>query len=203
MNQQNALEINRLVMRVTDLFSQWQSNPAAFDWNELQTLANEGALAYNEGNGPAFHALVLDGTEHSEFHERFLSYSIESGFDPFKLVHPGVQSSAMPVISHSGLAKAAMSNPVSARMRASLTELARARFEPMLNATKDKEDERTSALYSVFQCCAESIPAELLVQVSPELAKSPQEHETQEPVYPDEGYLSRAESIIESRRPYG
>lgn len=195
-------EINRLIGEFVDLQEQWESDPDAFDWKRLQALAEKGARAYNEGSGPSFHALALDGVQHSEFHERFLGYSLHAGFAPFRLARPGTGVAPIPVIDHASLAEAALSNASSARMHASLMELARARFTPL---ARDAQSGTLSAeSFRVIEACAESIPLDLLEQIAPELAKPHRGEGRQQTVDPVEGYLSTAEMIVENRsRPYG
>ncbi|HEY1147198.1 MAG TPA: hypothetical protein VGF27_01415 [Pseudoduganella sp.] len=116
------MNINGLIGEFLDLQEQWQEAPGAFDWNALQDVAVRGAHAYNEGAGPSFHMLVLDGVEHGEFHQRFLDYSLQAGFDPFKLVHADDGHPQMPVFDHESLAAAAAGNPYSARMQQAIAD---------------------------------------------------------------------------------
>jgi hypothetical protein len=203
MSQQDVDQINRLIGRFMDLQEQWECAPAAFDWSALQVVARDGALAYNEGAGPSFHALALDGVQHGELHERFLAYSLEAGFDPFKLARAGSGTTEIPVIDHAGLAEAALSNASSSRMRASLMEIARARFAPL---AQEIQSGKTPApwLFRVVEACAESIPLDLLEQIAPELARPHHGQVKKQSVDPVEGYLSAAELIVESgTKPYG
>jgi hypothetical protein len=204
MNQHGPNEINRLIGEFADLQEQWESAPDAFDWAALQALAGKGALAYNEGAGPSFHALALDGAQHSAFHERFLAYSVEAGFDPFKLAATGSGTPELPVIDHAGLADDALSNPSSARMRASLMELARARFEPLAQEIQAGKPKSSSQLFRVVEACAESVPLDLLERIAPELIMAHHRREKEQAVDPIEGYLTAAEVIVDSNtRPYG
>lgn len=61
MTHLNGNQINVLIGKFMDLLDQWENAPHAFNWDELQVLAQDGAQAYNEGDGPSFHALALDG----------------------------------------------------------------------------------------------------------------------------------------------
>jgi hypothetical protein len=205
MNQHGTNEINRLIGEFMDLQEQWESNPAAFNWSALQALAEDGALAYNEGAGPSFQALALDSVEHGELHERFLAYSMDAGFDPFKLAKTGSGTTVIPVISHSSLAEAAGSNPSSARMRASLMELARARFSP--HVQKDGKGAvilPNASLSQIIEACSESIPLDLLEKFTPELAKPHGELSKELLTNPIEGRLSPAELIVDDNvKPYG
>lgn len=197
-------EINRLIGEFVDLQEQWESEPDGFDWNRLQALAQRGAHAYNEGSGPSFHALALDGVQHSVFHERFLGYALQAGFDPFKLVRPGSGVTEIPVIDHASLAEATLSNPSSARMHASLMELARARFTPLTQEAQSGTQQLSAESFHLIEACAESIPLDLLEQIAPELAKPHRGEGRQQAVDPVEGYLSSAEIIVETgSRPYG
>jgi hypothetical protein len=111
--------------------------------------------------------LALDGVPHGEFHERFLNYSLEAGFDPFKLVKTGNGNTMTPVLSHSSLAEAARGNPFSARMQATLMALARVRFGETgqdINRITDANWLRT------IEAAAESIPLDVLQRIAPELA---------------------------------
>ncbi|MGH8809127.1 MAG: hypothetical protein ACREX0_14740, partial [Noviherbaspirillum sp.] len=137
MSRNGTTDINRLIGEFMDLQEQWERDAEAFDWNALQALAQEGASAYNEGAGPSFHTLALDGVQHGEFHERFLAYSLDAGFDPFKLAKTGLGNAVIPVLGHSDLADAAATNPSSARMRASLMEIAQARFGPLAHDAEE------------------------------------------------------------------
>jgi hypothetical protein len=120
MSTLKANNINHLVGEFMTLYEQWEDDPARFAWEPLQALAREGAQAYNEGFGPSFHILAFDGYPHGEFHERFLGYLLDAGFDPFKLVPSAGGEKLIPVFGHIGLAEAAQDNPVSARMQAML-----------------------------------------------------------------------------------
>jgi hypothetical protein len=204
MSEHDPNEINRLIGRFTDLHEQWQSNPDAFDWGLLQTLARQGAHAYNEGSGPSFHALALDGAQHSEFHERFLAFSLQAGFDPFKLSRAGTGTPEIPVIDHASLAEETRSNPSSARMRAALMELARARFAPLAQEIQSGKPSASSWWYRVVEACVESIPVDLLEEIAPELVKPHHGEVRKQSVDPVEGYLSIAEVIVDSKNyPYG
>lgn len=197
-------EINHLIGEFTDLQERWERDPHAFDWTRLQELARKGAHAYNENAGPSFHALALDGVPHREFHERFLADSLHAGFDPFKLAQTGTGTAPVPVIDHAGLAEAALSNPCSARMRASLMEEALARFTPLVREIREGKSASASWWFGVVEACAESIPLQLLEQIAPELARPHHGETRRQAVDPVEGYLSTAEVIVDtSSKPYG
>jgi hypothetical protein len=115
--------INRLVGEFMSLYEEWEEDAPRFAWERLQSLAKEGALAYNEGYGPSFHILVFDGYPHGEFHERLLRYLLDAGFDPFKMVSTGSGERQIPVFGHEGLEAAAQENATSARMLATLQQL--------------------------------------------------------------------------------
>ena len=121
-------DINQLVGGFLDLQEQWESDPEAFNWEDLRALASTGAHCYNEGNGRSFQILCTDGMQHGEFHLRFLEYSIAAGFDPFKLVRTGSNETVAPVFSHESLELAAKDNPWSEQMRACLRNLSRSQF---------------------------------------------------------------------------
>lgn len=110
------MNINALIGEFLDLQEQWQEAPASFDWNALQEVAVRGATAYNEGAGPSFHMLVLDGVQHTEFHARFMEYLLAAGFEPHKELYADEGHQHMPVLDLESLARAAESNPYSARM---------------------------------------------------------------------------------------
>lgn len=204
MTHHDPHEINLLVGEFTDLQEQWERNPSSFDWRMLQSLAQRGAEAYNEGGGPSFQSLALDGMRHSEFHERFLADMLRAGFDPFKLAQGGNGGNAIPVIDHASLAEAAESNPSSQRMRTSLMELARERFEMFANEVELGTDPVASPLYDTVTACAESIPEDLLQKIDSRLAQSVRSGPATRAVNPVEGYLSSAEMQIENgRRPEG
>jgi len=204
MNAHDPDHINRLIGELMDLQEQWANDPANFDWKRLQTLAYRGANAYNEGAGPSFHALALDAVEHGEFHEQFLAYSLQAGFDPFKLSRIGSVTSEVPVIDHENLAEAAQWNPSSARMRAMLMQLARERFEPLVGEMRSTNPVYAHRMFRVVEACAESFPADLLEQLAPELAGPHHGEARMQMVDPVEGYLSTAEAIIErSFKTYG
>lgn len=204
MHHHDTDRINRLIGEFADLQEHCESHPDNVDWAKLKALAAEGAQAYNEGAGPSFHALALDGVDHGELHERFLAYSVQAGFDPFKLVRPGTGVAAIPVIDHASLAEAAQSNPTSARMRAFLMELAQARFAPLVDDVQADMPASSRPWYSMVEACAESIPLDLLKRLAPELAKAHHGEKRKFAVDPVEGYLSEAEVIVETRsQPYG
>lgn len=197
-------EINRLVGEFTDLQEQWERNPSGFDWRALQSLAQRGAEAYNEGGGPSFQSLALDGMRHSEFHERFLADLLRAGFDPFKLAQAGNGGSAIPVIDHASLAEAAEGNPSSQRMRASLMDLARTRFEIFANEVELGKEASASPLYDVVKACAESVPADLLRKIDPGLLRAGGSATAKSEANSTEAYLSTAEMQVEnSHRPQG
>lgn len=202
MTQQQPDEINRLIGTFMALQEEWEDQPDAFDWHALDALAREGAQAYNEGAGPSFHALAFNGVPHTELHVRFLQALVAAGFDPFH-VEFGAASTGIPVIDHAGLAEAAQSNPASAQMHAALLDLARERFAPLLAGAASSDPETQAGLYRLCEACAESIPSDLLQQVSPELARQREPRRQRRPATPDEGYLSAPESIIDSGTPHG
>lgn len=196
-------DVNRLIGEFTDQQEAWDKDPAHFDWARLEALAQDGAQAYNEGAGPSFHALALDGVEHSAFHERFLGFLLKAGFDPFRLARPGTGVAPIPVIDHASLCEAADMNPSSARMRAALMEIARERFAAAAEeaATKSRIAPETAL---VVAACAESMPSDLLERIAPELVSQHQSGVRRRAVNPVEGYLSPVEIIVESSHvPYG
>lgn len=204
MGQQDPYEINRLIGRFSDLQERWENDPDSFDWNRLQELARDGACAYNEGCGPSFHALALDGVPHTEFHERFLAYSLQAGFDPFKLARASTSGAEVPVIDHAGLADSALSSPYAARMRAQLMELARHTFEPLLLEVRRGKPASSLWMFRVAEACVESIPLDMAEEIAPELARPHRGENRRQEVDPIEGYLSDAEAIVESNtKPYG
>ncbi len=203
MSDDNPDLVNSLIGEFLDLQEIWESHPETFDWARLHDLAKRGAHAYNECCGPSFHALALDGMDHREFHERFLLYLLQAGFDPFRLARPGSGVAHVPVIDHASLAEAALYNPCSARMRAILMEIARARFTPLAEEVS-KSGQLSPEAYYLVDACAESIPLDLLERIAPELARDHRGDAREEAVDPVEGYLSTAEVIIESgHAPYG
>ncbi|HEY4316703.1 MAG TPA: hypothetical protein VGN04_03790 [Herbaspirillum sp.] len=157
MDSINIHNINKLVGDFIYLQEQWEDNPSAFPWDELEALAKAGALAYNEGSGPSFHILALDGLEHGEFHEKFLAFSLLAGFDPFKIVHMGADARPATVINHDGLAECSECNEYSARMRTMLVEAARRRFGPGVVTQFKTPAENAAAMI----LCSASIPPDL------------------------------------------
>lgn len=197
-------EINRLIGEFMDLQEAWENSPDAFDWTRLEALARKGAHAYNEGAGPSFHALALDGVQHSTFHEKFFGLSLQAGFDPFKLASPGTGAAAIPVIDHATLADAALANASSARIRTTLMEIARARFTALAQDIREGKPPASSDWFHAVEACAESIPPDLLEHLAPELARAHPGDAKKQSVDPIEGYLSTAEMIVDtSSRPYG
>ena len=203
MSSRDPDAVTRLIGEFSDLLEAWEEHRETFDWTKLEVLARNGVHADNEGAGPSFHALALDGVQHTEFHERFLSHLLEAGFDPFKLARPGSGVAPVPVINHASLADAAFSNPSSARMRAALMELARERFAVLAEEIQ-KNGRISPDAYEVVEACAESIPLDLLERIAPELARPHRGETRKDSVDPIEGYLSAAEVIAESSHaPYG
>ncbi|TFW09887.1 hypothetical protein E4K72_03700 [Oxalobacteraceae bacterium OM1] len=203
MTQSHTADVNALVARFTELQERWEGNPDQFSWEALQELASAGAHAYNDEAGPSFHALVLDGVPHTAFHERFVRFSLDAGFDPFRLGTAGAtQSTVRALLDHAALAQAAASNPASARMHAMFLEQARQRFGPMVEQARAGNADAMESLQPVFTACAESIPSELLAVVVPELARA-HGGGAGGPFPGEEGYLSAAESAIDSARPQG
>jgi hypothetical protein len=201
-SQYDPNEINRLIGEFTDLQEQWEAASNQFNWLWLESLAQRGAHAYNEGAGPSFHALAIDGTQHSEFHERFLAYSIQAGFDPFKLAKAGETDVEIPVIDHATLAESSDINASSARMRATLMEIARSRFSALAQEIQNGKSLNDSGLLRQIEACAESFPLDLLENIAPELARVHHERlakQNYDPVDPVEGYLSTAEVIVDDR----
>jgi len=157
----NAHDINHLVGEFMGLYEAWEDNPSGFSWTALEILAKEGAHAYNEGNGPSFHILSFDGYPHGEFHEKFLGYLLDAGFDPFKTMQAAEGGAWVAVFGHDGLAAAAESNPVSARMLARFQAIARQRLGTEITGEE---------LQRVIRLCPESIPQDLLAKLAPGFA---------------------------------
>jgi hypothetical protein len=166
MNMQQPNDINRLMGLFLDLQEQWEDVPENFNWEPLRELAAEGAHAYNEGLGPSFQILAIDGMQHGDFHSRFLDYSLDAGFDPFKLVRAGSGRGLVGVFGHEALAAAAPQNIWSAKMHARLQNLARTRFDLQFEGTAylNEDLEQTIAI------CGDSIPAGVLEKLSAALA---------------------------------
>ncbi len=204
MAQHHPDEINRLITEFMDMQEAWNQDQERFDWDALQALAQRGALAYNEGTGPSFPSLALDGMRHSELHERFLAFLLEAGFDPFRTASTGDALDAVPVIDHASLAEAAETNPSSARMRATLMGLARERFEPLAREVESGREPSSLPLYDVVKACAESVPDELMRRIAPELANrddTVNDLDEGAAQHPGDGYLSPAEAQAENRLP--
>lgn len=157
-----ANAINRLVGEFMGQYEEWEEAPESFDWDRLKALAQAGAQAYNEGFGPSFQILAFDGYVHAEFHERFLGYLLDAGFDPFMTVPAPNGHGYMPVFGHDGLAAAAVTNPASARMLARLQGLARDQL-----GKADAEERRR-----IIMLCPESIPVDVLKEFAPLAAAS-------------------------------
>lgn len=160
------IDINQLLGQFLDLQEQWEEYPEHFGWDKLKALAAAGAHAYNEGNGPSFQVLAIDGMQHGEFHLRFLEYSLAAGFDPFKLALAGSGQRVAPVFGHESLADAAQNNRWSARMRACLQDLARIRF----GAATTAEGLSGAELVRTMAYCRDSFPADLLEALAARLA---------------------------------
>src|SRR5476649_762268 len=129
MTMQKPNEINQLIGQFLELQEQWEDDPEHFDWAALKALAIAGAGAYNEGNGPSFQILAIDGMHHGEFHARFLDYSLDAGFDPYKLVPAASGRGVVAVFGHESLAQSAQDNPWSAKMLENIQRVARRRFD--------------------------------------------------------------------------
>lgn len=192
-------DINWLMGEFFALMEQFENDPESFQWENLRSLAEHGAQAYNEGSGPSFHALAIDGIPHTEFHYRFLSYSVAGGFDPFKMTFPGAVRTRVPVIDHEDLASASLVNPWSGKMRELLFDIARERFSALSarfrNGTLDANDRAQLKAIDDF---AESIPADLLAQIKPSLKPTQARFFTRSRVNALEGHLSRAELAAEN-----
>jgi len=157
MTMQKPNEINQLIGQFLELQEQWEDAPDHFDWAALKALAIAGAGAYNEGNGPSFQILTIDGMHHGEFHARFLDYSLEAGFDPFKLALAGSGRGVVPVFGHESLALSAQEHPWSAKMLAQLHDLARRRFDTEFAPSAHSKAELEQTLLH----CRESIPPDV------------------------------------------
>lgn len=162
MSMQKPNEINQLIGQFLELQEQWEDHPDHFDWEALKGLAAAGAAAYNEGNGPSFQILTIDGMHHGEFHARFLEYSLAAGFDPFKLAQAASGRGVVAVFGHEALAVSAEDNPWSAKMLAALHSLARRRFDAeFVPAAYSKANLEQTILY-----CRDSIPKDVLDKMS-------------------------------------
>jgi hypothetical protein len=164
MNMQKPNDINQLVGQFLDLQEQWEDFPENFNGAALKELASAGANSYNEGNGPSFQILCIDGLQHGEFHLRFLEYSLEAGFDPFKLVLAGSGQAVTPVFGHESLAYAAKQNPWSSKMQVCLQNFARTRF----GSESEIEEISLSGidLTRTIEYCQDSIPVDVLEKLS-------------------------------------
>jgi hypothetical protein len=203
MGQTATDDINRLIGEFTYLQETCEQDPVHFDWMRLEALAQDGAQAYNDGAGPSFHALALDGVDHTAFHERFLEFLLKAGFDPFHLARAGTGVAPIPVIDHASLREAADINPSSARMHALLMQVARDRFAEAADQAA-AHGGIAPEMAQVVAACAESMPSDLLERIAPELVSPRQTSRRRSAVDPVEGYLSPAEIIVESRHvPYG
>jgi hypothetical protein len=158
----SAHDINRLVGEFMELHEEWEEAPPAFAWERLRALAGAGARAYNAGNGPSFHILVFDGYPYAEFHERFLGYLLDAGFDPFATMPMAGDTKWVPVFSHDVLAAAARGNPVAARMLVRLQGIVRARLADADPAERQR----------IIALCPESIPDDVLQEFAPALAEA-------------------------------
>src|SRR5471030_3520468 len=157
MTMQKPNEINQLIGQFLELQEQWEDDAVRFNWDALKSLAAAGATAYNEGNGPSFQILAIDGMHHGEFHARFLDYSLEAGFDPFKLALAGSGRGVVPVLGHESLALSAQEHPWSAKMLAQLHDLARRRFDTEFAPSAHSKAELEQTLLH----CRESIPPDV------------------------------------------
>lgn len=166
MNTPKHPDINLLVGQFMGLYEDWEDQPSRFDWAALQSLAKDGAHAYNEAYGPSFQVLAFDGYPHGEFHERFLTYLLAAGFDPFHTVVAASGQSHIPVFGHDGLAEAAKVNPASARMLEVLHAIARQRFGG------DRPDVEGEELQRIVLLCHESMPDDVLAKIAPGFASS-------------------------------
>ncbi|HZW13669.1 MAG TPA: hypothetical protein VFF81_10825 [Noviherbaspirillum sp.] len=200
MDQQDDIEINSLTGEFLAGAEEWEGDPRAFSWDRLRLLAQKAAHAYNEGRGPSFHALALDGVAHNEYHFRFLQYSLQAGFDPFRLASSGTGSLPGPVINHEDLAEASLANPWSEQMRNLLFEEARRRF-PQLTTADGAAGRVTEDELRIIGACAASIPRELLERVSADLLSAHPKRTSKQKVNATEGYLSPAEVAAESGVP--
>jgi hypothetical protein len=150
-------DINRLVGEFMDLYQEWEEAPSGYDWERLSSLAGNSAESYNEGRGPSFYILAFDGYPQAEFHERFLGYLLDAGFDPFKTVHAADGVNYVAVFNHEGLAEAATTNPVAARMMERLRGMARQRLVAADAAQRQR----------IILLCQDSIPADVLKEMAP------------------------------------
>lgn len=160
MSLHNPNDINQLVGQLLYLQEEWEESPDKFDWTPLEALAAAGATAYNEGNGPSFQILAVDGMHHDQFHLHFLEYSLAAGFDPFKLVQASWGRALAPVWGHEAMADAARSNPWSAKMQARLHEVARARFGSARDVAE--MDLSAATLAATIEACRDSLPPDVL-----------------------------------------
>src|SRR5471030_1100706 len=162
MTMQKPNEINQLIGQFLELQEQWEEDPEHFNWAALQTLAIAGAGAYNEGKGPSFQILTIDGMHHVEFHARFLDYSLEAGFDPFKLALAGSGRGVVAVFGQESLAWSAQDNPWSARMLAVLHDLARRRFDSEFVPSAYTR----TALEQTLLYCRDAIPKDVVEKLA-------------------------------------
>lgn len=162
MNMQPPNDINRLMGLFLDLQEQWEDVPENFNWEALRKLAVEGAHAYNEGFGHSFQILGIDAMQHGEFHSRFLDFSLDAGFDPFKLVSASSGRGVVGVFGHEALAAAAPQNIWSAKMHTRLQNLARTRLDMGFEATAHPNDD----INQIIAICGASIPPDVLLKLS-------------------------------------
>jgi len=151
-------EINQLIGQFLDLHEVWEDDHERFDWNKLSALAVAGATAYNEGNGPSFQILAIDGMHHDEFHARFLTASLEAGFDPFHLVPSSSGRGVATVFGHESLAEAAGKNTWSAQMLTAIQNLGRRRFDTEFDPSTYSAGELAQAL----QLFRDTLPTDVL-----------------------------------------
>lgn len=162
MTMQKPNEINQLIGQFLELQEQWEEDAGRFNWDALKTLAAAGATAYNEGNGPSFQILAIDGMQHGEFHARFLAYSLEAGFDPYKLVPAASGRGVVAVFGHESLALSAQDHPWSAKMLEQIQRVARRRFDTefLPSAYTKAELEQT------LQHCRDSMPQDVAAKLA-------------------------------------
>src|SRR5471030_1859255 len=169
MTMQKPNEINQLIGQFLELQEQWEDDAVRFNWDALKSLAAAGATAYNEGNGPSFQILAIDGMHHGEFHARFLDYSLEAGFDHYQLVPAASGRGVVAVFGHESLAQSAQDNPCSARMLETIQRVARRRFDTEFVPSAYTKAE----LEETLRHCRDSMPKDVAEKLAAAAALNP------------------------------
>lgn len=121
-------DVEPLLIEWRELKDAWERSPAGADWQRLRLLAERSAVIRERGSGETLARKAMSLEEPDVFHEKFLEYLIEAGFDPFDAEG---QPGGAPLDHGLLLSQSSQGNESSRRMKARCDQLARVKFAPL------------------------------------------------------------------------